>query len=64
MFHCIKIVRIRSFLGPYFPAFGLNTDQKNFEYGHFSRSVYVFISMSASKNGAFELPFFNSSSGE
>ena len=23
---CIKIVRIRSFPGPYFPAFGLNTE--------------------------------------
>ena len=37
--HCVKSVRIRSFSGPYFPAFGLNTDQKNFEYGQFSRSV-------------------------
>ena len=36
--HCVKSMRIRSFFGPYFPAFGLNTDQKNFEYGHFSRS--------------------------
>ena len=25
--HCIKSVRIRSFSGPYFSAFGLNTDQ-------------------------------------
>ena len=31
-------VSIRSFSGPYFPAFGLNTDQKNSEYGHFPRS--------------------------
>ena len=30
---------IRSFSGLYFPAFGQNTDQKNFEYGHFSCSV-------------------------
>ena len=29
---------ILSFSGLYFPAFGPNTDQKNFEYGHFSRS--------------------------
>ena len=36
--HCVKRVRIRSFSGPYFPAFGPNTDQKNSEYGHFSRS--------------------------
>ena len=25
-FHCVKGVRIRSFSGPHFPAFGLNTD--------------------------------------
>ena len=25
-FHCVKSVRIRSFSGPYFPAFGLNTE--------------------------------------
>ena len=30
--------RIRGFTGPYFFAFGLNTDPKNSEYGHFSRS--------------------------
>ena len=24
-----------------FPAFGLNTDQKNSEYGHFSRCVII-----------------------
>ena len=35
---CVKSVRIRSFSGPYFPAFGQNTDQKNSEYGYFSRS--------------------------
>ena len=27
--HCMKSVRIRSFSNPYFPVFGLNTDQKN-----------------------------------
>ena len=27
-FHCVKSVQIRSFFGPYFPAFGLNTDQE------------------------------------
>ena len=32
------MVRIRSFSGTYFPAFGLNTDQKNSEYGPFLRS--------------------------
>ena len=25
--HCVKIVRIRSFLDPYFPAFGLKTER-------------------------------------
>ena len=49
--HCVKIVRIRSISGRYFPAFRMNTDrysicpysvqirentdQKNSEYGHF-----------------------------
>ena len=53
---CVKIVRIRSYCGPHFPAFGLNTerysvspysarmpeniDQNNSEYGHFSRSDF------------------------
>ena len=49
--HCVKSVLIQSFSGPYFPAFHPNTensysvrmrentDQKNSEYGHFSRSV-------------------------
>ena len=40
--HCVKNVRIRSYSGPHFPAFGLNTentDQNNSEYGHFSCSV-------------------------
>ena len=27
-FHCVKSIRIRSYSGPYFPAFGLNTDDK------------------------------------
>ena len=26
-FHCLKNNRIRSFCGPYFPAFGLNTER-------------------------------------
>ena len=38
--HCVKSVRIRSYSGPFFPTFGLNTDQINSEYGHFSRSEY------------------------
>ena len=36
--HCLKSVRIWSYSDPYFPAFGLNTDQNNFEYGHFLRT--------------------------
>ena len=36
-FHCVKSVRIRSYSGPHFPAFGLN---KNCEYKHFSRNDY------------------------
>ena len=35
---CVKSVRIRSFSGPYLPAFGLNADKKNSKYEHFSRS--------------------------
>ena len=34
-FHCVKIVRIWSYSGPHFSAFGLN----NSEYGHFLCSV-------------------------
>ena len=31
--HCVKRVRIRSYSGPYFPAFELNTNiQSNYEY--------------------------------
>ena len=36
--HCVKSARFRSYSGPYFSAFGLNTDQNNSEYGHFLRS--------------------------
>ena len=47
--HCVKRVRIQSFSGPYFPAFPgpysvrmwENTDQKNFQYGHFTHSDYL-----------------------
>ena len=47
-YHCVKSVPIRSYSGPYFPAFGLNTysvqmrenaDQNNSKYGHFLRSA-------------------------
>ena len=36
--HWVKSVRIQSYSGPCFPAFGLNTE-RYFEYGHFSCSV-------------------------
>ena len=35
---CVKIVRIQSYSGTYFPTFGLNKDQNNSEYEHFLRS--------------------------
>ena len=36
--HTVRSVSNWSFSGPYFPAFGLDMDKKNSEYGHFSRS--------------------------
>ena len=36
--HSVKAVRIRSCSGSHFPAFGLNLDPNNSEYGHFLRS--------------------------
>ena len=36
MLHCVKNVRIRSYSGPYFPAFGLNTER--YEVSLFSQS--------------------------
>ena len=27
--HCVKSVRIRSYYGPHFPAFGVNTESPN-----------------------------------
>ena len=41
--HCVKSVRIWSFTGPYFSAFGLNADQKNSEYGQFSCTAFLAI---------------------
>ena len=35
LIHCIKSVCIWSCSGPYFPAFRLNKNQNNTEYGHF-----------------------------
>ena len=50
---CVKSVHIRSFSGPYFHAFGLNTvlenmDQKNSEYRNFSHSFNGHIKISIS----------------
>ena len=39
--HCMQSILIRSFSGPYFPIFRLNTDQKNFEYEHILHSERV-----------------------
>ena len=54
MAYLVEIFRIWNFSGPYFPAFGLNTeiygvnvgmwentDQKNSKYGHFLRSDFL-----------------------
>ena len=49
-YHYVKSVRIRSYSGPYFPAFGLiterysvrmweNVEQNNSEYGHFTQGM-------------------------
>ena len=55
--HCMKSVRIRSYSGHYFPAFGLNkerlrenTDQNNSENEHFLRSVIFFLISMIFKN--------------
>ena len=54
LIHCPKSVRIRSFSGPYFSALSIssysvrireNKDQKNSEYGHFSRSVFIWVEL-------------------
>ena len=38
---CIKSVRIRSFFGPYLEL--MRNDQKNFECGHLSRNLIVYL---------------------
>ena len=30
--HCVKSVRVRNYSGPYFPAFGLNTEKCSGKY--------------------------------
>ena len=39
----VKSVRIRSYSGPYFPVFELNTGQNNSKYGHFSRCAHASV---------------------
>ena len=46
--HCVKSARIRSFSGRCFPAFGLNTDQANIEYGQFLRTANKICHQSSS----------------
>ena len=48
--HCVKNVRIRSYSCSYFPAFGLNTDLNNSEYGHF----YAVHAVASFRNRCFE----------
>ena len=45
--HCVKSVHIPRFYGPYFPAFGLNTDHKNYEYEHFLHAVWKTVIISS-----------------
>ena len=44
-FHCVKINRIWGYSGLHFPAFGLNTDQNNSEYGQFLRNFLDLITI-------------------
>ena len=44
--HCVKIVQIRSFSGPYFPGFGLKTEiygVQNFETFGLQKYINFFI---------------------
>ena len=45
----MKSVRIQSFSGPYSVWMLKNTDQKNSEYGHFSRSVVLKLFLHSDK---------------
>ena len=47
---CVKVVRIRGYSGPYFPAFALITDPSNTECGNFSRRDLVEHLMSSSEH--------------
>ena len=54
LIHYLKSVRIRSYSGPYFPAFELNTDKNNSEYGHFLCSVSELFSSDVSLRGQYK----------
>ena len=41
--NCVKSVNIWSYYGPYFCAFGLNTDQNNSEYGQLSHVLFIYL---------------------
>ena len=58
--HCMKSVCIRSYSGSYFPTFGLNRDENNSEYGHFSRSAWNRVQMRTTSFDWFnmDLPLF------
>ena len=56
----MKSVRIWSFSGPHFRTFGLNTDQKNSEHGHFSNStliIVIYLSNALLRGGYVNLDF-------
>ena len=70
--HCIKSVRVQSFSGPHFPAFGLNMERslsifspnagkygpEYSEYGHFSRSGIQRLCVPNFRIKTVDQPFF------
>ena len=58
MKQCLKRFRIRSFSGPYFTAFGLNTDLKHSKYGHFSSKGFRYFCWGPLDKGWFPLQDF------
>ena len=51
--HCLKSIRVRSFAGPYFPAFGLNNERYSVII---SWLCYFFISLYISKVESYSTP--------
>ena len=51
--HFVESLRISSYSGPYFLAFGLNTDQHNYEYGHFLRGNSPSMELTLSREEAY-----------